>query len=386
MAAQATAPAMDIYQQNALARQVIQANAIDVWQQVFSQTFTGATIQSTVGQINVPLKQVGLLKRLVVKVDFSFAQGAAETQTLTKWGPSNIFSQIIFNDLSNLTRIQTSGWHMHGLATARRQMAFGAAFTNDSPVAIGSNYVVNKAPSSVTTIQTGRFFYEIPISYGDFDLRGAVWLNVVNATAQLQLTVNPSFSVASTADPTLAVYQSSTAQVGNLSSLTVTVYQNYLDQIPQPQGKPILPLVDLSYAYMLNNTAASSLVANQDNPIPFANFRQFMSMFLIYDNNSVLNAGTDITSFALQAANSLNLFKMDPFMASLLTREYISDDFPAGSYYFDFRKRPVNTIQYGNMQLTVNPSTVNQPAQFLIGYESLSALSQVTQAGSLYGT
>jgi len=383
MAAQ-QAQQMSVYDQNQLARQAVLQNAIDVWQQIFQQTYN-TNIPGTT--INVPLKQVGLLKRLLVRVDFSFAQGAAETQTLTKWGPANIFSQIVFNDLSNLTRIQTSGWHMHGLATARRQMAFGAAFTNDSPIQMGSNFVVIKAPASVTTIQTGRMFFEIPISYGDYDLRGAVWLNVVNATAQLQLVVNPAFSVATGTDATLAVYQSSTAQIGVLSVLTVTIYQNYLDQIPMPNGKPVLPMVDLSYAYMLNNTAAAGLVANQDNPIPFANYRQFMSMFLIYDNAGVLNAGTDINSFALQAANSLNLFKIDPFTASLLTREYISDDFPIGSYYFDFRKRPVNTIQYGNMQVTVNPSTVTSAAStFLLGYEALAALNQVTNAGSLFGT
>lgn len=374
----------DIYAQNDFARRACIANGIDVWQQIFAQTFSTA-IPGTV--INIPLKQVGLLKRLVVQVDGTFAQGAAETQTLTKWGPANIFSQVVFNDLSNLTRIQTAGWHLHALATVRRQMAFGAAFTNDSPVNIGSNFTVIKAPSSVTTAQTFRMYYEIPIAYGDFDLRGSVWLNVVNATAQLQLVVNPNFSVATGADATLAVYQSSTAQIGNLSSLTVTVFQNYLDQIPQPNGKPLLPLIDLSFAYMLNNTSAGGLVANQDNPIPFANYRQFMSTTLIYDNAGVLNVGSDVNTFAVQAANSVNVFKYNPFMASLITREYINDDLPSGTYYFDFRKKPVNTIQYGNMQLIANLATVTSNASvLLIGFESLAALNQVVNAGSLFGT
>jgi hypothetical protein len=385
MPAMTTQAAPNIYQQNDMARQAVLQNSLDVWQQIFQQTFTVA-VPGTV--INVPLKQVGLLKRLLVKCVWTFAQGAAETQTLTKFGPANLFSQIIFNDLSNLTRIQTSGWHMHLLACARRQMAFGAAFTNDSPIQSGNVFGVIKAPASVTVATSlNEMYFEIPISYGDFDLRGAVWLNVVNATAQLQLTVNPNFSVATGTDATLAVYQSSTAQIGVLSSLTVTVYQNYLDQIPQPQGRPILPMVDLSYAYMLNNTSAAGLVVNQENPIPYANFRQFMSTFLVYDNTSVLNAGTDISYFALQAANSVNLFKVDPFTVALWTREYTSDDMPAGTYYFDYRKRPVNTIQFGNMQLIVNPSVVTGAASvFLIGYESLAALNQVVNAGSLFGT
>lgn len=384
MAPAAAPQQLSAYQQNDLARQAVLNNALDVWQQIFQTTVTTG-IPGTV--LNIPLKQVGLLKRLLVKITCNFAQGAAETQTLTKFGPSNILSSIIFNDLSNLTRIQTTGWHMHMLACCRRQAAFGAAFTNDSPIQSGNVFNVIKAPASVTTVQGLTMYFEVPISYGDFDLRGAVWLNVVNATAQLQLTINPNFSVATGTDATLAVYQSSTAQIGVISTMTITVFQNYLDQIPQPNGRPILPMVDLSYAYMLNNTQAGGLVVNQDNPIPFSNFRQFMSQFVVYDNAGVLNAGTDINNFALQAANSVNIFKVDPITVALWTREYVGDDFPAGTYYFDFRKRPVNTIQFGNMQLTVNPSTVTSNASvFLIGYESLAALNQVVNAGSLFGT
>lgn len=374
---------VDVNQQNMMARGIVLDRAIDMWQSIFATTLAG-TVPGQV--VNVPLRNVGLIKRLVVEIAGNLTQGAAETQTQTKLGISNLLSQVVFTDLSNQTRINTTGWHLHLLATARRQMAFGAAFTSDSPVAIGNNYGVIKAPASFTTVQPFRIFYEIPIAYGDYDLRGAVYANVVNATMQLQLTFNPQFFAATGVDATLAGYQSSTAQAGVLSAVTVNVYQNYLDQIPMTSNGPVLPLLDLSTAYLLNNTNVTGIALNQDNPVPYANFRNFMSTFAIYDNVG-LNAGTDINYWSIQSANYTNIIKLDPFMASLLTREIINDDFPPGVYYFDHRRKPISTVQYGNMQLIFNPSSVvSAAAQGLIGYEALALINQVTQAGSLYGT
>lgn len=387
--ANAAAPQQYTQDMNNYARNLVLAKAIDMWQIIDSRTLVG-TIPGQV--VNIPVRNVGLIKRFVVEITGTFAQGAAETQTKTAFGPANVLSQVVFTDLSNQTRINTTGWHLHFLATARRQAAFGAAYTNDSPVGIGSNYPVISLPSPITTAQNFRMFYEIPISYGDFDLRGAVYAAVVSSTMNLQLTINPNFSVASTADPTLAVFLSSTAQVGVLSNVVVKTYQNYLDQIPMAKSGPVLPLLDLSTAYLLNNTVVSGLVANQDNGIPYANFRDFLSTFAIYDNFGSSNAiGTDINTWSIQSANYTNIIQLDPFMSSLLTREIINDDFPAtvakSVYYFDHRRKPISTLQYGNMQLVANLAQVQaSTSAILIGYEALAIINQVTQAGSLYNT
>jgi hypothetical protein len=333
-----------------------------------------------------------LVKRVVVEISGNVGVGAAETQTATRFGLMNLLSNVTLTDLSNQTRINTAGWHLHMLATAKRQFAFGAAFTSDSPINIGSNFPVITAPSSYTATQPFRMFYEIPIAYGDMDLRGAIYANVVNATFNLQLTVNPNFFVASTADPALAVYKSSTAQLGTIPTFTVTVYQNFLDQLPIMQGKVVLPALDLGTAYLLNSTQVSALVANQENPIPYANFRDFMSTIAWYDNFGYATSpvGSDMGYWSLQSANYTNILKYDPYMASLLTRWIISDDFPAGNgqttYYFDHRNRPISTIQFGNMSLVANPTNVqNATSAIYLGYESLAYINQITQAGSLYG-
>jgi hypothetical protein len=376
---------------NMAARNAVLGSAIKMTQQIYSTTLAG----TAAGQvINVQPRNVGLITGFVIKVTANVAQSAAETQTLTTLGLANFFSNVTFTDLSNQQRINTTGWHLHMLASARRQSVFGAAFTNDSPnfgthaapSNFGSNFTVIYAAGSLTTVVPISMYYEIPLAYSDFDLRGAVYASVVSATMNLQLTVNPTFGVASTANPTNAVYISSTTALPLVTSVVITVYQQYLDQLPMGKNGVILPILDLSTAYLLNNTTVTGLVANQDLPIPYANFRNFMSTCLIYDNAGVLNIGTDMNYFALQSANYTNIFKYDPQTSALFTREIMLDDFPKGTYYFDHRRRPISTVQYGNMSLVANPSAVTAGASVYLGYEALALINMVTQAGSLYGT
>lgn len=383
--AAAAAPAQDPRLLNLNARQIVLANSQEMVQRIYQQTLTG----TLPGQVaTIPFKPVGLVKKFIVRVNGTFAQAAAETLTQTPLGISNILGNVTLTDLSNVTRIQTQGWHLHQLATVKRGAAFGAAFTNDSPILNANAYTTIKAPASITAAQNFQMMYEIPVTYSDQDLRGAIWANVVNATAQLQLQINPAPVAASTGDPTLACYQSSTAgNLGVLSNLQITVHQVYLDQIPRnQQGQAILPMLDLSTNYYLNNSQVGGLVPAMDNPLPYSNFREFYSTMLIYDNAGAQNAGTDINGFKLQTANQLSLFDIDVFLNALRTRNELGNDMPRGMYYFNHRNKPINTIQYGNMQLLVNPNNVGTNAVLLIGYESMGMTNMMTQAGSLYGT
>jgi len=376
-------------QMNARARQFVIENAVDMWQPLAAQSQPTANPRGNV--FTFLAKNVGLIKRFVVEVSGSFAQSNVETQTKTALSASNIFSNITLTDLNNIQRINTTGWHMFFLDTARRQRAFGAAFSNDSPVLIGSNIAVNSLPSPVTTIQNFRFFYEIPVSYSDTDLRGAIYAATTGANVVLQLTVNPNFSVASNANPTQAVYISSTTgDFGTISNLQITVYQNYLDQIPidQQSNQPILPLVDLSYAYMMLNTFIGGLGANQENNYAYTNFRSYLSTFAIYDNFGTATAAqADVNYFAIQVANSTNLIKWDPYMTALQTREIIGDDFPSQQaravYYFDHRVRPINTDQFGNTLFVINPAQVQaSTSQVLLGLEMLALQANILNATS----
>lgn len=366
---------------NMAARQRVLASAVDMMQQVYTQTVPAPNLGAVV---QIPLRNVGLNKRIIVKVEATLTPTAAADQlNLTPWGAANFFSNVQLTDLNNYQRINTTGWHLHALASLRRSAAFAAATLVDGPVGIGSNFPVVSAPAQVVAAKTIRMFFELPLAYNDLDLRGAIMAAAINSTWQLQLTINPSFMVATGADKTLAGYQSATANIGTLTGTVITVYQNYLDQLPYDGGIPVLPLFDLATNYLIQNTTNTAIVANQDFPIPFANFRQFLSTVLIFNNGGVLGTGSDLNYLGVQTANMVFTRKVDPYTSSLGVRDLIKDDFPAGTYVINTRGAPIVTANFGNQQIILNPSVVNANAAVYTGWEMMAQQNQVTMASSL---
>ncbi len=360
--------------------------AIDVWQP------QNPPIQNSVAPGSVLtfyLRNVGLVKRLICRFTATVTNPAGPTQNLTQIGLANFISNVTFFDLGNNQRINTTGWHLTAIASAKRRRVFGAAYTSDTPLGYGNNNNRTMfAPSSIAsnTATEIDFQLEIPFVKNDMDLRGAIYADVTQATMQVQLTLNPNMFVTSTADPTLAVYQSTTAALPVLSGFSFQVFQNYLDQLPRmPNGVPILPNLDLGTAYLLNNTASGLPIANQDNGAAFVNSRTYESVAFIYDNNGTLNVnGSDLNYVQLQSANFTNILNVDGKMLSLMERNIIMDDFPDGMHYLDFRNRPIDTNQYGNMQLVINPATVTgSGAVFLYGWEAYGIIGLVNQGGSI---
>ena len=376
-------------QANAYARQLVLQNAVEATQAISTQTYTGGAGQT----ITIPCRNVGFVKKFIVEVQANITGTAgAFMHTLTKIGAANFFSNITLTDLSNQQRINTAGWHLMAVQSAKYRFPYAAAIVgSDNPMGYGDNFTtVMNAPSHINGVTSGSnvsLFFEIPVCYSDTDLRGGIFAGVVGATFQLQFTINPNLCVASTGDPVTAMYISSGATVATLSTSTITVHQVYLDQLPMGNKGPILPLLDMNVGYMLNSTSQGGLVANQDNQLQYANFRDFMSTTIIYDNAGVLNNGTDIAYFALQTANLVNIFKVDPNVVVLWNRLRQNIDFPSGMYYFDHRAKPISTVQYGNMALVANLSAVTgSTSALLIGWEALAQFNQITGAGSLYGT
>lgn len=345
--------------------------------------------------VNIPMRQVGLTRGFIVKCSASFANtDTSVAATLTDFGAANIISNFVVTDLDNYQRINTSGWHMWMLNTAKEGFPFGAALLStatDEPVKTGNVFnCISATATLATSTGTGtvNFYYWVPLAYAKQDLRGALYTGVVNATAYLQFTVNPT-PVVTTGDSVLAVYtQPAATAKATMTSFSYTVYQNYIDQLPRytsgpNKGAPILPPISQSTQYRLNNTSLSAISANQQFPIPFTNFQSFLSTSVIYDQNGTLNAGTDITYWFLAAANTLQFFQLDPITQALRSRVKIKTDWPKGTYMFDFRDQPVNTNQAGNMQLMLQASSAAAGSQVLVGWESFANVNQVLGAQSL---
>jgi len=391
------------YAQNMAARRLIlqggmvqgafQPPAIDVWQ---PQNPILPASPGPGSVLTFQLRNVGLVKRVLVQFKATVTAGASTTQTLTKWGLANLVSNVTFYDLGNNQRINTTGWHLTAVASAKRRRVFGAAYTSDTPLGYGNNNNrIMYAPSTIAANASSEidFALEIPFVKNDNDLRGAIYADVNQAQMQIQVTLNPNMFVSSTADATTAMYQSGGTDLASLSNLTWQVYQNYLDQLPRATVQnsagnnqvPILPNQDIGTAYLLNNSVSALPVANQDNTQSFINARTYESVIIAYDNNGTLNVnGSDLNYVNIQSANFTNILNLNPRMLGLMCRNVIMDDFPAAMYYISFANRPIDTNQYGNMQVVVNPNSVGGSSAYIAyGWEAFGIIGLVNQGGSI---
>lgn len=392
-------PQMTLEQANMIARQAILAQAIEMKQQIFSTTIANPGSSNNV--VNVIPRNVGLIKKFLIEITATLNNASANAMTPTQFGAANILSQIVFNDLNNNVRINTTGWHAALISSFKTARPYGAAYTNDisgainygadfNAAAAAANNIIS-ATSSVAAAGNGtvNMIYEIPLAYNDFDLRGAVYANVVNATMNLQLTINPT-PVADVANAIAGAVYAGTAGAGTITSITIKVYQVYLDQLPVGKSGPILPYQDLSTIYELKNTTLTGIVVNQDFPVSYANFRNFLSTIAVFSNGAgtggMAKAGIDVNTWALQSANFTNIWKLDPKIIALETRNMLGTDVPDGTWYFSHRAKPISTIQYGNMQLVLNAATVNANAALLMGFEDMAIVNTIVGAGSLPGS
>jgi P3 major capsid protein len=386
--AQAANQAAAARQANLQARALILANSLEEIQQIYTYSFN----PSSTNILNIAPRNVGLIKGFLIKVTGTLTTGATGTANRTGYGAANLLSNISFNDLNNYTRTNTTGYHLAMMNTARLGFGYGGSYANNLPMGYGNNWTVQSAPSTiaVSTNQAVSFYYYLPLAYSNQDLSGSIYGQTVTSTMNLQLTVNQS-PIINTGDPLNAVYSGNNAAGGwaTGNSCTVTVYQVFLDQLPRVQTNQglqvVLPPLDLQTIYAFQYTSNTGLTAGQDFGIPYANFRNFLSTLMIYDNAGVYNTGSDINYFSLQAANTQNIWKFDPATAALFARATFMGDPPPGTYYMDSRSNPINTQVFGNMMANINPSAVTTGANVITCWEMLYSVNQIVNAASLPG-
>lgn len=377
-------------QSNAMARQLVLGTAIKMKQQIYSAQIN-PNQQNVINLSGNTIRNVGLLLGFIVEVSGTLETAAsAVAANRTPFGTANLVQQFQFNDLSNYTRIQIPGWHLATLNSVRQGFGYGGVYDNNIPMGYGNNFPVYEGPSSLTaeTATNVRMMYYVPIAYSSTDLRGAIYMGTVSATSNLQITLNQTPIISSTDNPINGAYQMAAAGSpgGWSGNATVTVYQVYLDQLPKDKnGNVILPVQDLNIVYELKQTTFTTPTQGQDFPMAYSNFRSFLSTFAVFDNGGVYNDGSDVNYWSLASANFTNIFKLPPEIVALQARASIMTDFPLGSYFFESRDIPVNTINYGNMELNLNASSASSGARVLVGYEAFAQISQLVGASSLGG-
>lgn len=381
MADAAPMTAAQLMQLNGAQRAAVLNNAVEMTQQIYSQQILPAT--QTV--LNIPTRNVGLIKGFLVEVSGTLTNGATTQANRSPFGSANILSNVQFTDLNNNTRINVPGWFLAIVNSSRQGWGFGGVYANNLGMGYGNNYSVNSAPATIAANADAavKHIYYVPLAYAGDDLRGSIYAAVVSATMNLQLTINPTPGVGAL-DSAAAMYRDNAGLNWKANvPVQVTVYQVYLDQLPIANGGPVVPIMDLNTVYELKQTTVTGITAGNDYPIQYANYRDFLSTFVVFDNGGVFNPGTDINYFALTSANYTNLMKYGPDIAALKARQTFMADVPTGSYFFDTRSRPLNTIAYGNMELNVNASTVNVGAKLLVGFEQFAQVNTlIGSAGS----
>src|SRR6185369_427763 len=127
---------------NAQARALINALAVPREQIIFSQAFAAvgaANISQSQPVVNVQPRMVGLIRGFVVKVAATITNGSAVQIDITDFGPSNLLTQIQYQDLQNNTRIQTPGWHIAELNTAKQRRPWASSFLRQTDFAYPIN-------------------------------------------------------------------------------------------------------------------------------------------------------------------------------------------------------------------------------------------------------
>jgi hypothetical protein len=364
-------------------RQQVLSQSVKRKQQIASTTFNPAN--GNVYTCNTILA-VGLILRFYVEVICTYAELGSGTATVTDFGPMNSLSNIQFTDLQNNQRHNAPGVQFALTQSFKDKMPFVSAQTlAQAEGNFGANWQLAYA-NAPTTGATGstRVVYEIPVAYSDDDLRGAIYANVVSNQMNLQLTVNPNPAPA-TGDDTFAVFYGS-AVASSITSVTINIYQEYLDQLPIGQNGIVLPQLDISTLYQLLYTNFANLTAGQDNYVQYTNFRRFMSLVTIFNSTGTRGGrlvGSDITFWKLVSANLTSIFQVSPYEQARVQRRILGCDPPPGTYYFPSRKQPIYTLATGNMQLDLVPTVASGSAYLFVMWEFFAQQNTLTQAGSL---
>jgi P3 major capsid protein len=398
------APRMTPQQQDAIATRAILASAVDRIQLVTSEQVSPPSNPVLIVQ---PIN-VGLVKRYLIVCEGSITNSGTVPITITDFGMANLFGPggIQYTDLNNYLRVNTSGAHLTMLSQAKRRRAMGSTVQDDT----GGSFNGNSQSKMLFTspaywpvfLYTGvigagltesfRAVFELPLAYTDDDLRGAVWANVLNAVQQITLTFNQNVVAVTPADKTFALYFGAAGAAASISSVKVTIYQEYLDQLPKAQGPQgvttILPALSLSTVYELKSTIFSSITANQEFYMPYANQRSFISTFATFNTdgtdtgkgNPVANT-VPVNYWALLAANASYIWKLDPLTVTMKSRDHTNSDLPFGTYYFPSRRKNIATLQYGNLQLTLNAANATAEGYCNVMWEAF-ALQNTLQSGA----
>ena len=404
-------------QANLAARAQVLAQSVDVIQNVTQGT--GTYNPANTPTVVLEPKKTGLTMGFYIDVAATFTNFAATAPGdlyITEQGIANIFDSITLTDFNGITRINdVSGFALSMLNFLRFRSPIGSlnqktsnatANTTNSVSDFSSKYNTVNVPqvitgSTVSNPQTAYFTLYLPLAYSPTDLRGAIYTNTSDAAMNISLHFNTNiFSTVTATAPYVttgapgAVYANAVLANVAMTSVTITARQDYLSNLPAwtsayptqfNQYGILVPGGDLSVLYQYTKSLATqTLAAGETTEIPYAPQRSYLTSLLVYNNGNQLNNGTDINTIGISGANQFPFLQADPKFLSQQVELNYGVDLPSGTYLIDRRHAPINTINYGNMYITFNPSLVNAGAT-ITRYDEFFAYTGITNTAQSIG-
>lgn len=312
-------------------------------------TFTG----TAGGNTRIKLFNVGLITGLQFKLTVNYTVGTAVATV----GPQGIYaamSRIKLLDFDGSDRINCTGYQLYLHNTVKYGAPYGLNNQNATAVITNPNIPTAVGAQSATVLGT------IPIC-SDFE-RGdlAGMLLAQTAVGELFLSIDWASLLYTNTDDRFMFNGAPTTTVGSIS-YSIEVWQEYLLPQAEGNGQVILPHMDLLTVYEIAGgvTYTSDLAVGVEKTINFPNVREVqMAAFTFYAGGvqGGSAAANDATRHRIIANgnNILQDFTRDSRYWE--QRRMLNGDVgQAGAYLFDFRKRPLKTWIYGNVQYGITP-------------------------------
>lgn len=329
----------------------------------------------------IKLFNVGVITRLQLYITAALTIGVAVATPSAK-APYNLISRIRLTDYDGTDRINISGFQLFMLNCVRAKTLYGyhnspavpAVFTNPSvPTAIGNSVL--------------SYLIDIPLAYDSEnpipqlqDLRGAVLAQTAVGEMYLSIDWINSYYANGDVDSLYSGGATSTVVANGANNIAVTLWQEYiLPQAVGDQGQVPLPGIDLMTVYELNGNVRSSdnLAVGTEKLISYPNVRSVIGVYANYIQAGTMTQGK-INTFRL-IANGNNILRDHSEVSQLFfQRNFMTNDVDTvpGAYFFNHRDKPIETAQFGNVQMGITPNTVGATPYIEIGYESFYTKGQ----------
>jgi len=327
-------------------------------------SFSGGTPGSTT---RVKLFNVGVTTRLVMDVSVSIDIGTA-TATLSEKAPFNLINRVKLTDYDGTDRVNCSGYQLFVLNCIRTGKYYG--YNNDGATAVLANPDI---PLLTAGTRVFKFQIEIPLAFDPArDLRGSLLTQTAVGEAWVNIDWNPTLVSDGQDDAFFNGAATTTAALTAGTTITATVYQEYL--LPQAVGNTVpLPPLDLMTVYEIAGALRSSdnIANGSEKLFNYPNVRSVIGAYFVFTNNGLLTAATaDIGAFRLIANGNNVLREYGPRDKLFEQRLLLNSDIRKGTYFELHRDKPIETALFGNVQYGITPNAAVTDPNFEVCFES----------------